>query len=116
MLLFHQIRDNGWLECLLYLIVQSTSLVRVCEVSALQLPTLNRPHTWYREPIDVESPGTCITQTTPKTRVLVSCSPFHVLSTSFTLIFAGQHREAKVLQHAARVSQSTVQAMQPAGS
>lgn len=34
--------------------------------------------------MDVEFPGTIIAQTTPKTRVLVSCRLFHVLSTAFT--------------------------------
>jgi hypothetical protein len=49
-------------------------------------------------------------------RVLASCRPFHVLLTSFILTIADRHRQAKVLQHIVRVSQPTVQAMQPAGS
>jgi hypothetical protein len=66
--------------------------------------------------MDAEVPEVCITQTTPKTPVLASCRPFHVLSTSFTLTFADRHRRAKVLQHEVRVSQDTVQVMQPTGS
>jgi hypothetical protein len=65
--------------------------------------------------MDVELPDTRTAQTTPKTRVLASCRPFHVSSTSFTLTFADQHRRAEVLQHRVRLSQDTVQAMQPAG-
>jgi hypothetical protein len=65
--------------------------------------------------MDADILETCIAQTTLTTRVTASCRPFHVLSTSSTLIFADQHRREKVLQHVVRLSQATVQAMQPAG-